>query len=99
MKCDSCRWKGGYVLDQWECGSGNLHEYCCKKHWEGGPPLEEGEPDPWKDCPDFAEFLTCQTCGKTDGEVFEQKDNGLECGNHHYKCFRKMVIECRSRSW
>lgn len=90
MQCDACRWKGGYVLDMWESGAGNWTEFCKKGHWEGGP-LEEGDPDPWRNCPDFEECLTCILCGETDGSVFEREKNGIKYGPYHYKCSRKKL--------
>jgi hypothetical protein len=54
MKCDSCKFKTGYVLGPDECGAGNWLAYCSKGHWSG---CEEPEPHEditcWDKCKDF----------------------------------------------
>lgn len=56
MKCNSCKYKRGEILQKDECGGGSYFEYCAKGYWEGsGLQNEDLE---WENCPDFWEHCS-----------------------------------------
>ena len=53
MKCDSCKFKVGYILGSDECGAGNYDEHCSKGHWSGQEPEPNEDITCWDNCKDF----------------------------------------------
>jgi len=59
MKCDSCKYKKGKILNNDKCGSGFYFEYCSKGYWKGsGLQNEDLE---WEGCTDFQEKCNFNT--------------------------------------
>ena len=54
MKCDDCKFLGGYVLGADECGSGNWLAFCKKAHWVDSDHKEWMEKNNfWNNCKDY----------------------------------------------
>ena len=49
-RCDTCQ---NFCVSQPSLDEPYGDYRCGKGHWEGGPPIDRFQPDPWKHCVDF----------------------------------------------
>lgn len=86
MKCDSCRYKKGEILQKNESGGGSYFEYCSKGHWEGSGLQNENLE--WENCPDFDKWKNCPDFDKKDLCILFERDIvdfGIKIINDHGK--------------